>query len=134
MSELPLTCWSCGSALPNVPLPIGRREECPKCTASLHVCRQCVHYDRNANKSCREPVADEVVDKEGANFCDYYQPRFGLAAGGDDAAAQARAKLAQAFGGGTAGPSSVRPGAPRGSVSGADEAKRKLEEMFGKKK
>jgi hypothetical protein len=128
MPEQTLTCWSCGSSLAGIPLPIGRREECPRCTASLHACRQCIHFDRNANKSCREPVADEVVDKESGNFCDYFQPRFGLSKSGDDTAQQARAKLAQAFGGGT--PTS----ATRGSVGGADEAKRKLEEMFGKKK
>lgn len=109
---------------------MGRREQCPKCDASLHACRQCQHYDPMASKACREPVADEVVDKEGGNFCDFFQPRFGLAKTQDSAAEQARARLTQAFGGGGTGSS----GALRGSTSSADEAKRKLEEMFGKKK
>ena len=131
MPEQALNCWSCGSTLKGVPLPIGRREECPKCSASIHSCRQCVNFDPNASKACKEPVADEVVDKESGNFCDYFQPRFGLSKAGDDAAQQARAKLAQAFGGGASG--APAPGM-RGSVSSADEAKRKLDEMFGKKK
>ena len=132
MPEQALTCWSCGASLPGIPLPIGRREECPTCSASLHSCRQCVHFDRNANKSCKEPVADEVVDKESGNFCDYFQPRFGLSKAGDDDAQKARARLAQAFGGGSGAGPAASP--TRGSVSSADEAKRKLEEMFGKKK
>jgi hypothetical protein len=131
MADQPLSCWSCGSSLPGIPLPIGRREQCPKCDASLHACRQCLHYDRVANKACREPVADEVTDKEGGNFCDFFSPRFGMARMTDAAADQARAKLAQAFGGGSSTGASVS--ATRGSVSSADEAKRKLEEMFGKK-
>lgn len=149
MAERNLLCWSCGATLSGIPLPLGRREQCPQCTASLHACRQCVHFDRAANKACREPVADEVVDKEGGNFCDYFQPRYGLERARDAEAERARAKLAQAFGGGGAGaaggagvtggagqPSGgARPSTgPRGLTSSADEAKRKLEELFGKKK
>lgn len=111
-------------------MPLGRREQCPKCNASLHACRQCLHYDPAASKACREPVADEVVDKEAGNFCDFFQPRSGLSQAQDPAAALARAKLAQAFGGASA----VTPSGVRGSTSSAGEAKRKLEEMFGKKK
>ncbi len=130
MADQPLSCWSCGASLPGIPLPIGRREQCAKCDASLHSCRQCIHYDRAANKACREPVADEVADKESGNFCDFYTPRFGMVRMTDAAADQARAKLAHAFGG---APGAAGGTVPRGSVSTADEAKRKLEEMFGKK-
>ena len=28
-------------------------------------------------KHCREPIAEEVKDKERANFCDYFKPRPG---------------------------------------------------------
>jgi len=141
MADQILTCWSCGTSLTGTPIPIGRREECPKCTASLHACRQCVHYDPVANKACREPVADEVVDKEGGNFCDFFQPRFGLAKTKDAAAEQARVKLAQAFGGASVPSSRIAApgggsgsGSIRGSTSSAEEAKRRLEEMFGKTK
>lgn len=148
MADQILTCWSCGTSLTGTPIPIGRREQCPKCTASLHACRQCVHYDPVASNACREPVAAEVVDKEGGNFCDFFQPRFGLAKTKDAAAEQARVKLAQAFGG-TATPGSRDPasggrdsapgggvgsGGIRGSTASAEDSKRRLEEMFGKTK
>lgn len=35
----------------------------------------CVEYDTSVAKSCREPIAEEVRDKEHANFCDYFKPR-----------------------------------------------------------
>jgi hypothetical protein len=141
MPETMLICWSCGATLTGIPLPIGRREQCPHCTASLHACRQCVHYDPVANKACREPVADEVVDKEGGNFCDYYQLGGGPKRAPSAEAEQARAKLALAFGGSRTSPAD-RGGAAGGSrsasatsaPSSAEEARRKLDELFGKPK
>ena len=99
MSEASLNCWHCGESLTGVPIPIGRREECPQCAASLHVCRLCQFYDPGASKDCREPVADEISDKEAANFCDYFRPRGGLLASEDGSAAASRAKLAALFDG-----------------------------------
>jgi len=32
----------------------------------------CVHYDEIAYNQCRESSADRVVDKEKANFCDFF--------------------------------------------------------------
>ena len=34
----------------------------------------CRFYDTRKAKSCAEPVADEVGDKERANFCGYFEP------------------------------------------------------------
>ena len=46
---------------------------CPKCDADLHCCRNCTFYDLNAYNNCRESQAERVVDKEKANFCDYFR-------------------------------------------------------------
>lgn len=133
MSQADLNCWRCGKTLTGVPLPVGRREECVHCTASLHVCRQCKFYDPGTSKDCREPVADEIPDKESANFCDYFQPRLDIAAQEDPAALAARRKLSALFGekpaagavdGGTASASGAAPD------SEADEARRKLAALF----
>jgi len=56
---------------------IGRRDVCPGCGTDLRSCRQCRHYDQAAANDCREPQAELVVDKEGANFCDFFQPAWG---------------------------------------------------------
>ena len=54
-----------------------RLDECPACRAQLHACRLCVEYDTRVAKHCREPTAEEVRDKEHANFCDHFRPREG---------------------------------------------------------
>ena len=37
----------------------------------------CSYFDANVAKSCREDDAEEVKEKERANFCDYFKPHLG---------------------------------------------------------
>lgn len=67
-------CWRCGAALPELLLPVSRREECSRCGVDQHVCKMCAHYDAAVSGQCREERAEEVYDKESANFCDYFSP------------------------------------------------------------
>jgi hypothetical protein len=53
--------------------PPGRSDSCDKCGFSLRSCRACKHYDPKAYNSCREPSAERVVEKEKANFCDWFK-------------------------------------------------------------
>jgi hypothetical protein len=96
MADTPV-CWKCGAQLVDVPLPLGRRAECPACRAELHVCRMCRHYDKAKAKHCRESAADEVRDKTRANFCDWFQHRFDAYA--PAAQDSSRARLDDLFGG-----------------------------------
>lgn len=75
MTTHSLVCWKCGVALATEPLPLARTAECPVCNADLYVCLLCEFYDLRVARACREPVADEVHNKERANFCDYFQAR-----------------------------------------------------------
>jgi hypothetical protein len=86
-----LVCWKCGAPLAGVPLPLSRRAECPACHAELHVCRLCRYYDTRINGQCTEDRAEEVREKERANFCDYFKPKAGAytARGAKTRAAQA---------------------------------------------
>lgn len=52
----------------------GRQDTCPKCGFATRVCMNCMYYDPSRYNECSEPVADRVVDKEKANFCDYFKP------------------------------------------------------------
>jgi hypothetical protein len=54
------------------PLKVSRTEECPYCSVGLHCCRMCTFYDPKVYNECRESNADRIVDKEKANFCDYF--------------------------------------------------------------
>ena len=69
-----LSCWRCGVSLAQLSLPLPRLDECPDCGNYLHVCRMCSYFDPNVAKSCREDDAEEVKEKERANFCDYFKP------------------------------------------------------------
>ena len=120
-----LICWKCGASLADYTLPLRRLEECRKCGAELHVCRLCEWYDITVAKHCREPIAEEVKDKERANFCDYFKPRPDAWSNTPEAeAARAKAHLDALFGG--VAPATSQP-------SAADQARAELDALFGKK-
>ena len=71
----------------------------------------CVDYDTSVAKSCREPIAEEVKEKDRANFCDYFKPRPDAYRPRDQTAERkSRTALDAIFGGqaGTAGGGSCR--------------------------
>jgi hypothetical protein len=120
-----LVCWKCGASLAAMTLPLRRLEECKACGAELHVCRMCVDYDTAVAKSCREPIAEEVKEKERANFCDYFKPRPDAYRPRDTAAEQQSRVALGALFGDTAGSAGPQPA--------ADASRAKLEELFRKK-
>ncbi len=69
-------CYKCGYKFADDFKP-GRRDECPKCTADVHVCLNCTFYDNSYNNDCRETSAERVVDKEKSNFCSYFSFKTG---------------------------------------------------------
>jgi hypothetical protein len=99
MDSPELVCWNCGASLKALSLPLLRRDECPACRAELHVCRLCVDYAPTLAKQCREPTAEEVTDKQHANFCDFFKPRSAAYVAPDtSAAASAKSELERLFG------------------------------------
>jgi len=72
---------------------------CAGCGAWLRCCRNCAFYAPGVANDCREPNAERVVDKEAANFCDWFRAAAEPAAlsPATDAAA-ARARLGALFG------------------------------------
>lgn len=128
-----LSCWRCGQSIDDLPLPLSRRAECPSCDADLHVCVMCEFYDTRVAKSCRETIAEEVKDKQRANFCDYFRARAGVAASHADAAGEdARAKLEALFDldTGTGAGASASSAKDRKRAE-AEKAKRSLDDIFG---
>jgi hypothetical protein len=67
-------CYRCGESLAALSLPLSRRDQCPACSADLHVCKMCAHFDRNVPRQCREDGAEDVTEKERPNFCDWFKP------------------------------------------------------------
>ena len=86
-----LVCFHCGHSIPVIGI-IGRREDCSKCGADLHVCKNCEFYDSKSYNECKEPQADRVVEKERGNFCDYFSPSQGGSSQDKSAALKAAAE------------------------------------------
>ncbi len=127
-----LSCWNCGAALTTLVLPVSRRADCPDCRAELHCCRMCRHFDRDRPEQCREDRAEPPTNKDVANFCDWFEPRAGLAGvlAPEDAA---RTRLDALFG----GASDTAGSAPEGGAGegeGSDDpaavARRRLDDLF----
>jgi hypothetical protein len=120
-----LVCWQCGASFAALSLPLQRLDECRQCHAELHVCKLCRFYDVTVAKHCREPIAEEVRDKQRANYCDYFTPQpQAWSNAGLTAAAKAKAELDSLFGG-------ISSAAP--TPSAADKARADLDALFGKK-
>ncbi|OGI50881.1 MAG: hypothetical protein A3B81_05660 [Candidatus Muproteobacteria bacterium RIFCSPHIGHO2_02_FULL_65_16] len=115
-----LVCWKCGASVAELPLPLSRLAECPACRAYLHACRMCRFYAPRLAGKCREERAEEVRDKEHANFCDWFKPRPDAHRPPDLEKSRAtKTKLDAMFGGGT--------------DTKADTARAKLDELLGGK-
>jgi hypothetical protein len=69
-----IACYRCGDSLTALSLPLSRQDQCPACSADLHVCKMCVHFDRYVPRQCREDGAEDVTEKERTNFCDWFKP------------------------------------------------------------
>jgi hypothetical protein len=95
-----LVCWKCGTSLATLPLPLSREAECPKCRAYMHSCRLCQFHNPRLTSQCDEERAEEVRDKEGANFCDWFRPRPDAhRSRGEEKTQAAKTRLDDLFGG-----------------------------------
>lgn len=75
-----MNCYSCATPLDlRADQKIMRTDDCPHCGADMHACKMCIHYDVGAYNECREPMAERIVEKEKANYCDFFK----LGAGGN---------------------------------------------------
>lgn len=52
-----------------------RGDECPACGRDSRVCRNCQFFDITCYNECQEIQAERVVEKDRANFCDYFRPQ-----------------------------------------------------------
>jgi hypothetical protein len=91
-----MNCFDCGCQI-ELTGRVGFREVCPECGRSLHICLNCSFYDPTFNNQCREPQAERVVDKDRANFCEYFSIRKASKPQRLSPANDARAKLEALF-------------------------------------
>ena len=134
MSEL--VCWNCGADLEDIPRPISRHATCGQCFNELHCCRLCRHYDPKRTMQCFEDRADPPLQKENANFCDFFAPAVGAHDHRTSTrSADARHELDALFGSESADDADAvedaRQDAAQQPLSAEEEAKKKLDDLFG---
>lgn len=71
-------CYHCKNPL-DLSKKVGRQDTCPKCGRDLHVCLNCKFYDPHFYNACQEPQAERILDKEKANFCEFFSFRSEVA-------------------------------------------------------
>ncbi|MBL7176878.1 MAG: hypothetical protein ISS66_13730 [Desulfobacteraceae bacterium] len=77
-----MKCAFCGEDVHIEGKP-SKQDTCPRCNRDLRCCKQCEFYDQSAYNECKEVAAERIIDKERANFCDYFLPRGSKEAGGN---------------------------------------------------
>lgn len=95
MSGRSYHCHKCKNSF-ELEVKLGRRDECPHCSADLHCCKNCKYYEVSAHNQCTEHVSEYVPEKEKANFCTTFFYREGQSAEDPDILL-ARAKLDALF-------------------------------------
>ena len=81
---------------------VGFNETCEKCREYRYACLNCRLFDRGSQE-CTDPAAEEPRTRDGKNQCAYFEPL------------------------------TAAPGAPPAAAKDASaEARRKLEQLFGK--
>jgi len=83
-TEIVGTCWHCGAGLGKP--DYGREANCLACGKPTRVCRNCRHYASGRPNDCLEPLAERVLDKTRANFCEHFEPSRTPAAAGHSTA------------------------------------------------
>ena len=88
-------CYHCGSPLGDGPLY--RTSVCPSCGREAKVCLNCAFYAPGLPNDCREPQASRVVEKDRANFCDWFRPGEGDGGKANDKQDEARRRFDDLF-------------------------------------
>jgi len=97
--SIDMQCWKCGAELKRLLLPFSRYEECSVCKADLHACLACRYYAPNLSNACEEDRADFILDKDKANFCDFFRVNTKAYQKQENTEVnEARSKLAELFG------------------------------------
>lgn len=91
-----ISCFECGTEM-SFAERVGLREECPKCRADVHVCRNCEFHDPKVYNECRENQAEPVREKHRSNRCEWFTARQGGAGSAHDKAAALKAAAEALF-------------------------------------
>jgi hypothetical protein len=124
-----IQCWRCGHAVRTDQLPITRLEYCHHCHADLHACRLCRSWNPRYTSKCSNDHAEPPLDRERANFCQYFRPAAGVNRGtGAPAGETTVTDLEALFGANHEQP--VNPADNR-NMTESERARAALDDLFG---
>lgn len=66
-------CHCCGYEWVSTLKQPAVKEICEGCNAYLHSCFNCRFRKRHVHNECEIPNSDWVADREGCNFCDWFE-------------------------------------------------------------
>ncbi|MFN9298907.1 MAG: hypothetical protein ACK6DZ_14520 [Acidobacteriota bacterium] len=69
-------CWNCSTMLMD---GIEFDATCPKCSAALHCCKQCTHFEPSTRFQCLKPVPERINKKDQPNQCTFFKQRVTVA-------------------------------------------------------
>ncbi|ADC62249.1 hypothetical protein [Allochromatium vinosum] len=92
-TEIVGTCWYRGAGLDQS--DYGRETCCMACGKPTRVCRNCRHHASGRPNDCLKPLAERVLDKTRANFCEHFESSLTPAAAGTSPAPEDLARAAQ---------------------------------------
>ncbi|MCZ6485313.1 MAG: hypothetical protein O6826_06415 [Acidobacteria bacterium] len=69
-------CAICGLQLSQSYSDIEPSSQCPKCSADLYTCKNCVYFDPARRFECTQPIPERISSKNDRNDCQYFQARI----------------------------------------------------------
>ena len=69
-------CYNCSTTLPG---GTDYKGVCPKCSVSLHCCKQCAHFEPSTRFQCLMPIPVRIPSKDKANECNLFEARVTVA-------------------------------------------------------
>lgn len=70
-----LRCGMCGVTLPPDFTEISVSSTCPKCSADLHTCKNCLFFDPASQFECTKPIKERISPKDQGNWCQFFEAR-----------------------------------------------------------
>lgn len=144
-------CWRCKNEIV-IEGELDAKRRCPRCAAAMRCCRNCASFVAKSDMPCKESAAPKIAKRELVNECSYFRFKevrvvdFSAEVSAKRRVRQAlgdrgrrpnemRARLNAAFNGNDSSRSDSSyqpPISNENAPQTAEEAKRRLEELFNK--
>jgi hypothetical protein len=126
-----IECWRCGAAVKSDQLPITRLEQCLHCHADLHACRLCRSWNPRYTSKCSHDHAEPPLDRERANFCQYFRPAPGAFRNAAAPASETARTDLEALFGNSQEHTETGADTAADNKSETERARRALDDLFG---